>query len=135
MGFRPKRKIYKLDFTGTDYEGLEVSMRGPTVGEELEIETLRSQDGGGREIFKMMTGLLVEWNVEDEAGEPVPTTFDGVCTQEAVFVMAILNATQQAASGVPDPLPDSSPSGEPSQVVSIPMEPLSPSPEHSAVPA
>lgn len=135
MGYRPPRKTYNLDFTGTSYEGLEVSMRGPTVGEELEIEAFRTQDGGGREIFKVMTGLLIEWNVDDEQGQPVPTTFEGVCTQDAAFIMAILDATQEAASGVPDPLPSGSPSGEPSPVVSIPMEPLSPSPESSAVPA
>lgn len=135
MGYRPPRKIYNLDFTGTDYEGLAVSMRGPTVGEELEIEELRSQDGGGRKTFELMTGLLVSWNVEDEAGQLVPATFEGVRTQDSAFILAILNATQEAASGVPDPLPDSSTSGGPSLVASIPTETLSPSPESSAVPA
>jgi hypothetical protein len=135
MGYRPKRKTYRLDFTGTEYEGLAVTMRGLTVGEELELEELRSQDGGGRRIFEMMTGLLVEWNVEDDNGQPVPATLDGICTQDSTLVMAILDAAQQAASGVPDPLPNGSPSGEPSPVASIPTETLSPSLESSAVPA
>lgn len=136
MGYRPKRKIFNLDFAGTEYEGLEVSMRGPTVGEELELEALRSQPGNGQKIFKLMTGLLHSWNVEDDTGAPVPTTFDGICTQDSGFIMMVLNATQEAASGVPDPLPQSSPSGEPSPAeLALPMEPLSPSPESSAVPA
>jgi hypothetical protein len=136
MGYRPKRKIYQLDFAGTDYEGLEASMRAPTVGEELEFEALRSKDGGARELFDLLTRLLVSWNVDDDQGQPVPTTFEGICTQEGSMVLAILNAGQQAASGVPDPLSQSSPSGEPSpEVYAIPMEPLSPSPESSAVPA
>lgn len=135
MGFRPKRKIYRLDFTGTDYEGLQVEMRGPTVGEELEIDALREKGGSGRQIFQMMTGLLKSWNVEDDEGNPVPPTFEGVCTQDSAFIMAILNATQEAASGVPDPLPETSPSGETSPAPPIPMAPLSPSPENSAVPA
>ncbi|MBA4865908.1 hypothetical protein H1V43_32105 [Streptomyces sp. PSKA54] len=135
MGYRPPRKIYNLDFTGTDYEGLAVSMRGLTIGEELELDALREADGGGRRVFELMTGLLVEWNIEDDHGQPVPATFDGVCTQDAVMVMAILNALQGAASGVPDPLPNGSTSGEPSPVALIPTETLSSSPESSAVPA
>lgn len=130
MGYRPKRKLYVLDFTGTEHEGLEVSMRSLTVGEELQLEDLR-----GRQVFEMMTGLLKTWNVEDDEGNPVPATFEGVCTQDSTFIMAILNALQTAASGVPDPLPQSSPNGEPSLVASIPTETLSASPESSAVPA
>ncbi|MGQ5576773.1 hypothetical protein [Streptomyces sp. ECR3.8] len=135
MGYRPKRRIFRLDFTGTDWEGLEASMRGLTVGEELELEGLRGQQGGGTRWFEILTGLLVEWNVEDEQGRPVPTTFEGVSTQDSAMVMAILDALQKAASGVPDPLPQSSPDGEPSPAVPIPMAPLSPSQQSSAVPA
>jgi hypothetical protein len=136
MGYRPPRKIYALDFTGTDYDGLAVKMRGLTVGEELEIDTLRREDGGEHRFFELMTSLLVEWNVDDEHGQPVPATFEGVCTQDATMVGAILDALRTAVSGVPDPLPQSSPSGEPSPAaLALPMEPLSPSPENSAVPA
>lgn len=135
MGYRPPRKIYQLDFTGTDYEGLAVNMRGLTVGEELELDELRGAEGGGRKVFELMTGLLESWNVEDEHGQQIPATFEGVCTQDASMVMAILNALQTATSGVPDPLPQSSPAGEPSLVASIPTETLSPSPVNSAVPA
>ncbi|MGW9058915.1 hypothetical protein [Streptomyces sp. NPDC055733] len=135
MGYRPKRKIYELDFTDTDYEGLEASMRAVTVGEELELHALRSKEGGGRDVFTLLTNLLVSWNVEDDQGNPVPCTFEGVCTQDSEMVMAILDAGQTAAAGVPDPLPQSSPAGEQSPAVPIPMAPLSESPENSAVPA
>ncbi|MEW2420436.1 hypothetical protein AB0911_07820 [Streptomyces nigra] len=134
MGYKPKRKIYSLDFAGTEHEGLEVRMRGLTVGEELELDDLRGKDGGGRKVFELMTGLLIDWNVEDDHG-PVPATFDGVCTQDSKFILDILTALQEAASGVPDPLPQTSPSGETSPAPHIPMAPLSPSPENSAVPA
>ncbi|PZT70202.1 hypothetical protein DN402_31795 [Streptomyces sp. SW4] len=125
MGYRPKRRIFRLDFEGTDYEGLEVSMRGLTVGEELELNDLRRREGAVVRWFEILTGLLVEWNVEDEQGQPVPTTFDGVRTQDSALVTAILDALQTAASGVSDPLPQASPAGEPSEVASIPMAPLS----------
>ena len=136
MGYRPKRKIYTLDFAGTEHEGLEVSMRGLTVGEELHLDDLRGKEGGGREVFELMTGLLKSWNVEDDDEQPVPATFEGVCTQDSSFILDILNQLQAAASGVPDPLPQTSPSGETSPAPpGIPMAPLSPSPENSAVPA
>lgn len=122
MGYRPKRKIYTLDFTGTDYEGLEVSVRGMTVGEELELDGVEMD---GDLLVKTLAKRLVSWNVEDDAGEPVPTTYEGVCTQDVPMVLAILNAVRTANSGVSDPLPQPSAGGEPSEVASIPMAPLS----------
>ncbi|MEU3161779.1 hypothetical protein ABZ753_30905 [Streptomyces griseoincarnatus] len=135
MGYRPKRRVFQLDFTGTDYEGLEASMRAPTVGEELEFTKLRNKEDSGQELFTFLTRLLVSWNVEDDNGQPVPCTFEGVCSQDGAMVLAILDAGQTAASGVPAPLPQSSPDGEPSPEASIPMAPLSVSPENSAMPA
>jgi hypothetical protein len=132
MGFRPKRKIYTLDFTGTDYEGLEAKVRGMTVAEELALDGVEMD---ADLLVRTLVKRLVSWNVEDDQGQPVPTTFEGVCTQDAAMVLAILNAVRTANSGVSDPLPQSSPSGEPPPVASIPMEPLSASPENSAVPA
>lgn len=132
MGFRPKRKIYNLDFTGTDYEGLQVSVRGMTLGEELDLDNTGLTANA---IVETLTKRLVSWNVEDDNGQAVPTTIDGVRTQDGAMILAILEALRQANSGVPDPLPQSSPSGEPSLVASVPMEALSESPENSAVPA
>ncbi|NUO42430.1 MAG: hypothetical protein HOV82_10360 [Streptomyces sp.] len=132
MGYRPKRKIFALDFTGTEYEGLEASVRALTVGEELELNEMEFTPD---QVVKALVQRLVSWNVEDEQGQPVPTSYEGVCTQDGGMVLAILNALRQVNSGVPDPLPQSSPSGEPSPAASIPMEPRSPSPESSAVPA
>ncbi|RSS92448.1 hypothetical protein EF919_18105 [Streptomyces sp. WAC02707] len=131
MGYRPKRRVYELDFTGTEWEGLEASVRGLTVGEELELNEM---EWTPENTVKALVKRLVSWNVEDDDG-PVPTTFEGVCRQDGAMVLAILNALRTVGSGVPDPLPQTSPDGEPSPAVPIPMAPLSESPEHSAVPA
>ena len=132
MGYRPKRRVYALDFTGTEYEGLQASVRGMTVAEELELDGV---DMDADLIVKTLVKRLVSWNVEDDQGQPVPTTYEGVCTQDVAMILAMLDAVRKANSGVSDPLPQSSPSGEPSPVASIPMEPLSESPQSSAVPA
>lgn len=131
MGYRPKRRVYELDFTGTEWEGLEASVRGLTVGEELELNEM---EWTPENTVKALVKRLVSWNVEDDDG-PVPTTFEGVCRQDGAMVLAILNALRTVGSGVPDPLPQSLPDGEPSPAVPIPMAPLSESPENSAVPA
>ncbi|WP_322501827.1 hypothetical protein TR631_33900 [Streptomyces rochei] len=131
MGYRPKRRVYELDFTGTEWEGLEASVRGLTVGEELELNEM---EWTPENTVKALVKRLVSWNVEDDDG-PVPTTFEGVCRQDGAMVLAILNALRTVGSGVPDPLPQTSPDGEPSPAVPIPMAPLSENPENSAVPA
>ena len=135
MGFRPPRKIYTLDFTGTDYEGLEVRMRGMTVGEELDHDSRKGENGFAHYMFNLLAELLVDWNVEDDRGQPVPPTFEGVCSQSGDMVSKIIEALRNANSEVSDPLPQTSPTGGPTPVVSIPMAPLSESPESSAVPA
>lgn len=132
MGYRPKRRTYNLDFTGTDYEGLEVTARGMTVGEELELD---GADLTGDLIVKALVKRLIAWNVEDEQGHAVPVTFEGVCTQDGSMVLAIMNALRQVNSGVPAPLPETSPSGGTFPAPPIPMAPLSESPQSSAVPA
>lgn len=138
MGYRPKRKTYLLEFEDPDLNGLEVKVRGLSTGQVLDLTTAK-EDGSDesiRSLLMLLAGQLIEWNVEDDAGRPVPADLDGVRSQEIAFNMAIINAWEQALVGVPAPLESGSPSGEPSPVeLALPMEPLSPSPESFAVPA
>jgi len=134
MGYRPPRKIYNLDFTGTDYEGLQVALRGFTVGEELDLD---DKDMTGPLIVETLVARLVSWNVEDDQGQPVPATHEGVRSQDSVMIGAIISALREATSGVPAPLPETSPSGEtsPAPPIPMPMAPLSENHQSSAVPA
>ncbi|BBC35294.1 hypothetical protein SGFS_065880 [Streptomyces graminofaciens] len=137
MGYKPRRKIYTLAFEGEEYEGLEVKIRGLNTGQVMDIDAARA-DGGDSAIVAMlqlMAEQLVEWNVEDDEGQPVPTTFEGVRSLDIDFNWAVIDAWQNAAAGVPAPLESGSTSGEPSLVASIPTETLSLPPESTAVPA
>lgn len=137
MGYRPKRKVYALAFEGEEYEGLEVKIRGLNTGQIMDIDAARA-DGGEAAIVTMlqlMADQLVEWNVEDDEGQPVPPTFEGIRSLDVDFNWAIIDAWQNATAGVPAPLDSDSTSGEPSLVASIPMETLSLPPESTAVPA
>lgn len=129
MGFVPKKKTYVLDFAGTAEDGLLVTVRGLSTGEYLdaiELERTSNEDEESADkLILLFADKLVSWNIEDEAGTPVPADLGGVRQQDLDFNLTIINAWTTAMAGVPAPLEQSSPAGEPSPVESIPMETLS----------
>jgi hypothetical protein len=129
MAFKRRRKVYRLDFEGTEYEGLEVKVRGLTTGEYLELVSLSAPGAeGDREtegMLRMFARHLVSWNLEDEeTGELVPTTYEGVTSNDFVMNMFIINAWTSAIADVPEKTEKKSLVGEPSLVASIPTETL-----------
>lgn len=127
MGFKRKRKVYKLDFEGTEYDGLEVKVTGLTTGEYLELISLGGPtDSGDKEaegMIRMFATHLVYWNLEDENG-PVPTTYEAVAENDFTMNTAIVNAWTTALTAVSDQTAKKSPNGESSLVASIPTEML-----------
>lgn len=142
---------------------IEVSLRGHKVygvvdkGEEVPVAYAR---GKNLEEYLVLEGIsdapeddtrgvlvrqleefgdsLISWNLEDEHGNPLP------CNRKSLFAvdndLALALATEWLAvlGGKVDessPLPQSSPSGGPSRVESIPMEALSALQPPTAVPA
>lgn len=156
MGWQ--RSVLKLIFADdTDFAGLEVVMRRPSIGALLDLDVAARRDvtsdaaagAGYLELCSIMATHLVRWNVEDEtSGEPVALdcscaagddrrwpAHGGDCTRTlALFsrdmemINAIIHAWREAAVGIPDPLEKNS-SDSPSSVEgSIPMETYSPPP-------
>jgi len=153
MGFEAPRIIVKLDFAGTDLEGLEVRMRSQSVGElsqatsrmaAMAVVAKRMLDmdasdeesakkafadidadsvSGVREVFQDFAAHLVSWNLQED-GVPVPATLEGVNTQDSTFILRLSRAWQEALSGVGNPLPSGSSSGRPPDLSSIPTEAL-----------
>lgn len=127
-GFRRKRKVYKLDFSGTDYDGLEVTVRGLTTGEYLQIVQLTgTTEEGDKEtegIIKMFASHLVAWNLEDEDGMPVATSYEAVQANDFLMNMAIVNAWTSAIASVPEDTAKKSAGTTDSLVASIPTEML-----------
>lgn len=128
MGYVPKRKTYALDFTDTDLDGLEITLRGMTTGEmiyAMEMREAAGEDAGGRELaelLQLMANKVVDWNVEDDQGQPVEPTLAAIHDQDPEFNFAILDAWLTAINGVPAPLDETSSDGELSLVASIPMD-------------
>lgn len=129
MAFKRKRKVYNLDFEGTEYEGLQVRVRGLTTGEYLEIVSLSAPNAEGDKetegMLRMFADHLVSWNLEDEETEEiVPTTFEGVASNDFLMNMYIINAWTDAIASVPEKTEKKSTPGESSLVASIPTETL-----------
>jgi hypothetical protein len=132
MGYKTKVKTYLIQFA-EDHElhGAEARATGLPLGEYMEAMGLDGSDGDNAPGTSLNRFLdhLTSWNLEDEHGAPIPATRDGARQVDHDLVIALSNAWVQQLIGVhdADPLPQSSPSGEPSLVESVPTEALSPS--------
>jgi hypothetical protein len=128
MGYNRKRKVYRLDFSETEYDGLEVRLYGLTTGEYLELVTLTgANDGDGNEtekLLRLFATHLVSWNLQED-GEPVPATEEGVKANDLQMNMTIIDAWTDAMVKVPRDTEKKSLAGDPSLVASIPTESLS----------
>lgn len=127
MGFQRKRKVYKLDFVGTEYDGLEVRIRGLTTGEYLELVSLtgstETTSSETEKLLRLMSTHLVGWNLQED-DEPVASTFDGVKSNDLAMNMRIIDAWTDAMVNVPASTEKKSRSGDLAMVASIPTEVL-----------
>lgn len=141
-GYRREAKVYKLNFSDPDMDGLVVMARSISTGRLMKLMRLAvrfSEERGGtkREFteddLEAIEGLLSgfakaldSWNLEDDDG-PVPATLEGLQDQEFDFSLAIVMAWLNAVGGVSAELGKGSTSGPSFPEVSIPTELLSPS--------
>ncbi len=127
MAFQRKRKVYRLDFADTEYDGLIVNVRGLTTGEYLELVTLTGSagesNGESERLLKLLATHLVSWNLQDD-DEPVPATYEGVVSNDLTMNMAVVNAWTDAMVNVPEGTEKKSLPGDAPLVASIPTETL-----------
>jgi hypothetical protein len=108
-GFEVPDTTIGLDFSETDYAGLQVKVRAGTVGEFLDLEDLAAA-GETRKLFQRFGALLISWNLTC-GGEPVPATYEGLLSLEPAFSEMIVMVWQKNVTSVPPPLDGPSPSG------------------------
>lgn len=115
MGYKPKKTVYKLDFSDTEFAGLEAAVRAGSIDQLLGLQELADHEElsaeEARQMFAGFASLLVSWNVETEDDEPVPATYEGVASQEPDFIKAIVTMFYETVAAAPPPLPGGSPSG------------------------
>jgi|SRR6188508_330762 len=125
MGFKLGR-VYVLEFEGVPaMEGAIVKLRSPSID---TLDSLTSMKNA--EVWKVMADHVIEWNLEDADGNPIPVTVDGITqNMEPQVPTLILRHWYRAARGVTAPLEPISSDGEQSQeeestAPSMPMETL-----------
>lgn len=135
MGYQ--RKTYRLVFEDEEFEGLEVRARGGSIDHLVSLTTLMragdeliKPDGQAKrdELYQLLAGRLIDWNLDDDQGQPVPLTVETLRQQDWPLVLGIARAWMRATAGVSRPLEPDSPDGQQSLEVSIPMETSSPNP-------
>jgi len=132
MGYKAGPRTIRVHFEpGHEHHGAEARARGMSYG-EWEAIVDREQQGDSEEtttITDEFAKRLVSWNLTDDQDHPIPATPEGLRSVDTSLVAALKDGWAQALTGVhaADPLPQSSPSGGPSPVESVPMEALSPS--------
>lgn len=134
-GYVRQRRVYRLRFADEDLAGLVVSARSAPVRQFIGLARLAEmQDGSAKpedmekvdELLRGFADCLIDWNLQDEDGMPVPATLDGIYSQDVDFVLQIVFAWIEAIAGVSVPLGQPSSDGGRSVAPSIPMEALSP---------
>ena len=115
MGFKPKKTVYKLDFSDTPLAGLEAAVRAGSIDQLLALQELADHEeltaDEARQMFAGFASLLVSWNVETDGDDPVPVTYEGIASQEPDFIKDIITMFYATVAAAPPPLPPGSPSG------------------------
>jgi hypothetical protein len=136
MGFKKVSTVLRLKFEDAAMTGLEVLAKSVPTGDFLDLMEaagkmdLTSQDfdpedlKAVRVLIEGFAKALVSWNLEDEDGQPVPATLQGVRDQELDFLLPIVTAWMDAVAGVSASLGKASGSGGTSLEAAIPMEAL-----------
>lgn len=127
--FVPQPKHYELNFDGTDWDGMQVTLSRLSLGEVLSVQNLDTSNSDGmKELFMLLASHLVEWNLSRPDGTEVPATYEGVTEQDVDMLMDVLNAWVEATTSVKDDLGKASTSGPTSDEESIPTVTRSNSP-------
>jgi hypothetical protein len=138
MGYVPQRRTFKLRFEDEDMQGLQVRARSVPLGTFLDLVKLldvadtksvnREDARKVDQLFKGFAKALVDWNLEEPEGVPVPATFEGLKSQDIDFSLHIVRAWIGALTQVPDFLANGSSGGGRSLELSMPMEARSSNP-------
>lgn len=96
MGYKREAKAFKLKFEDASFDGLEVTAKSLNVEQFMRVTELLPATGNVKEdntnmdaLFNIFTEALVDWNLEDEDGKPVPKTVEGVKSQEHSFMIQV----------------------------------------------
>jgi len=105
-GFRLPEKTAKVNFEGTAYDGAEIQLRLSVTFAQF-IALRESAQGEDQETMARLFGenVLMDWNLEDAAGKPIPADADGMLAIPLELTNLVVQHWVEAVAGVPSPLP------------------------------
>lgn len=112
MGYKKIPVIHTVtDVPGE--EGLVVRLKSISFGKVRRLMRLTDEDESSMdEIVNLFLGALVSWNLEDEDGQPVPTTLEGIEDQDFAFIMKVVHVWLDRLTGPSEELGKGSSGGE-----------------------
>ena len=104
-GFRIPDQTAHITFSGTDYDGAEIWVRlNVSFAHYIALREAAEGDDQAKMAELFGSEVLMEWNLEDASGEPVPATGDGMLQIPLSLAMLIVQHWIEAVSAVPVPL-------------------------------
>ena len=122
-GFRIPDQTAHLTFSGTDYDGAEIWVR-LNVSFRHYISLREAAEGDDQAKMAALFGgdVLMDWNLEDDAGQPIPANGEGMLEIPLSLAMLVVQHWVEAVSGVSSPLPEKSEDINMLQAASTAME-------------
>jgi hypothetical protein len=104
-GFRIPDQTAHITFSGTDYDGAEIWVRlNVSFAHYIALREAAEGDDQAKMAELFGSEVLMEWNLEDASGEPVPANGAGMLQIPLSLAMLIVQHWIEAVSGVPVPL-------------------------------
>lgn len=133
--FQRKAKVYPLEWNEGDFAGMIVRVGplrygdmldgGVTMGWNTPSTPRAEWLAGLKATSEAMASVLIDWNLDDEAGNPIPATLAGLRSIDEDQAVAIVMSWAVSVLGISVPLERPSDGGEQSLVESMPMETVS----------
>lgn len=97
MGFQLPKKTIRFTFEGTDYDGAEVVL-SRNIPVDRYLEAVVAKDAGDINAqVGYFAEALIEWNLEDDDGNPIPASLDGVrALTDLEFMLMLMRMWDQA---------------------------------------
>lgn len=116
MGYKVPKRTLVLEFEqGDEHHGLEVRMilEAPLslLFEMQRLARIATEEEAERILRTFGDALLIDWNVEDDEGQPIPATGDGLLSLPFSLARLMIAKWTEAATGPPAPLGAPSPNG------------------------
>ena len=104
-GFRLPEKTARINFEGTDYDGAEIQLLLSVTFAQF-IALRESAQGDDQETMARLFGetVLLDWNLEDADGNPIPANSDGMLAIPLELTNLVVQHWVEAVAGVPAPL-------------------------------